>query len=249
MSPSPADASRNSQHHWGTRILFGLLAVLGGAAVVLVATLLFGLNTGEEFSPNTFSRRTFYYYEIPLLGIQVTPIVRDDQTNRFERYLRQKGLVKAGNQGETRWDLVQAARSGKTTFHGDADILCSYLDAVDAEGDRYWQTWSEQNPKLAGILWPLVARMAERQLYIFVPELIDLASSVSQPDELQKKLNDSLAKQYWRLAKIQQEQGDHETAVELLTRSLDYVPGDRAVLECRKRSLQALEERSTAQSK
>ena len=229
-----------SKRQWGTKVLFGILTVLGVASVVLVATLLFGLHTGEEFSPDTFSRQTFYYYEIPLLGIQVSPIVRKSRTNTFERFLRQKGYVKSGNSSQPRWDLVKVARSGATTFRGDADILCSYLDAVDSGGIRHWQTWSEKNPKLAGVLWPLVARAADEQLYIFVPELIDLAGSASKPDELQKRLNESLAQQYRRLAEIQQQQGDHETALDLVMQSLEYAPEDPETLQCREISLRAL---------
>jgi hypothetical protein len=210
------------------------------ATVVLVATLLFGLNSGEEFSPGTFTRRSFYYYEIPLLGIQVTPIVREDETGSFERYLVRKGYVKSAAPGDPRWDLVRAARSGTTTFRGDADILCSYLDAVDSTGSRYWEAWSEEHPKLASVLWPLVAHAANQQLYIFVPELIDLASSASKPDELQRKLRQSLARQYCRLAEVQQNLGDHETAIELLTHALEYAPEDRETLQRREMSLRAL---------
>jgi hypothetical protein len=240
MSEETSPTRPRTNRKWGTKVLFGFLAILGVAAVLLVATLLFGLHTGEEFSPDTFSRRAFYYYEIPLLGLQVTPIVRKIQTNSFERYLLQNGLVKSGSAGQTRWDLVHAARSGTTTFRGDADILCSYLDAVDSDGTSRWKTWSEKNPKLAAVLWPLVGRAAMEQLYIFIPDLIDLADSGSAPDELQQQLNESLARQYRRLAEIQQQQGDHETAIDLLTEALDYAPADPEILQSRETSLRAL---------
>lgn len=231
---------RRPKRHWGTKLLFAILAIVGVAAVFLVATLLFGLNAGEEFSPDTFSRRTFYYYEIPLIGIQVTPIVRKDQTSPLASYLRRKGLLKSNRTSQNRWDLVQASRSGKEGFRGDAEILCSYLDAVDADGACHWQTWSDENPKLAAILWPLVARMAHEKLYIFVPELIDLAGSASKPDELKRQLDASLAGQYRRLAEIHQQQGDHETAADLLARSLEYNPDDPETLQSRETSLRAL---------
>jgi len=46
--------------------------------MLAVSVALFGMVVGEEFSPDKFARRSFIYYEIPLLGIQVSPVYRDD---------------------------------------------------------------------------------------------------------------------------------------------------------------------------
>ncbi len=219
--------------HWGSKVLFGCLGLVAIIVVLTVGTLLFGLHTGEEFAPDTFSRRTFYYYEIPLLGLQVSPIVRDSRTDSFARYLCNSGFITSAEPGSQRWDLVYAARSGRVSFRGDAEILCSYLDAVNEEDASYWKAWSEENPEAAKVLWPLVARLARRQLYILAPELIDLARSESKPKRLQRSLNDSLARQFLRLGRTEQDLGNHETAIDLLDEALVYAPDDPDITDCR----------------
>jgi len=109
MSQETSSARPNDGRQRGNKVLFGILGTLGTIGVVVIATLLFGINTGEEFSPKTFARRSFFYYEIPLLGVQVTPVVRKDETSSFERSLRQDGYVKSAGPARMRWDLVQHA--------------------------------------------------------------------------------------------------------------------------------------------
>jgi hypothetical protein len=234
-SPLPA-----TRRHPGSIFLFGCLGLFGLVAVLTIATLLFGLHTGEEFAPDSFQRRTFYYYQIPLLGIQVTPIVREDQTSMFERYLRTNGFIAPGKPPTGRWDLVRATQGGKVRFRGDAEILCSYLDAVDPNDTPYWKAWSEKNADAAKVLWPLVARMARRQLYILVPEMIDLARGESNPARLRGRLEDSLAHQFLRLGQTEQALGNHEQAIELLDEALRYAPDDPEILTCRELSRQQL---------
>jgi hypothetical protein len=221
-------------------IVFGALAVGGTVLVVFLATLWFGARGGEEFSPTTFSRRSFYYYEIPLLGIQVIPIVRDDKTNDLETLLQTKNYVASQPPAAPRWDLVMASHSGMPVFHGDASILCNYLDATDEDGSRFWKTWTEKQSNLAAVFWPVVARVAHQQLYLFVPQLFELTSAESDPKRLAGSLARSLAQQYRRLAEMHQDLGDHKTALELLNEALRHAPQDRHLTERRAESLRAL---------
>jgi hypothetical protein len=232
-------ARRRKRVGLGSKLLFGLLGLLGLAGVLTVGTLLFGLHSGEEFAPNNFARRSFYYFEIPLLGFQVSPIIRDDTTDSFARYLR-NNFLKSESAGVPRWDLVRAARSGKVYFRGDAEILCLYLDASDENEASYWKAWSENNKEAAKALWPLVARLAKRQLYILAPELIDRARSEVDPEQLQRELNEILARQFLRLGRTEQEVEHHETAIDLLDEALTYAPGDPEITRCRNVSRRAL---------
>ncbi len=195
--------------------LWGIVATMGLAAAVLIATLLFGQHGGEEFCPSTFTRRTFFYFQIPLIGIQVTPIFRDDTTNSLENYLVAGKFVKRTATDNPRWDLVTALSAGSKVVHGDAEILCSYLDTADENRRMVWQHWSDTHTEAAKVLWPLVAQLARQQLYLLVPDLFELASSESDPKTLAKKLDQSLARQYRRLAEIQQQLGNHGMAREL----------------------------------
>lgn len=208
-----AAAGAKKQH--GVYWLFGLLAALGLLLVVLLATLLFGQHGGEEFSPDTFSRRSFYYFQIPLLGFQVTPIFRDDTTNALENYLLAHKFIIPNPTGNPRWDLVTARSASTGLVRGDAEILCSYLDTTIELDKRYWQRWSDLHPESARILWPLIAQLARRQLYLFVPELFDWAERESDPELLARELHRSLARQYVRLAEIQEELGHRDKAFEL----------------------------------
>jgi hypothetical protein len=199
----------------GAYWLLGALATFGLSVVVLIATFLFGQHGGEEFCPDTFTRRSFYYFQIPLLGLQVTPILRDDTTNSLENYLLAHKLVPPNSTDNPRWDLVMARSAGSRLVRGDAEILCSYLDATNDNQNLYWQRWSNTHSEAAKVLWPLVAQLARQQLYLFVPELFELADGESDPEALAKELNQSLTRQYLRLAKIQEQLGNHQSTLEL----------------------------------
>jgi hypothetical protein len=198
INPAAPRTGKGRAANW----LFGILATLGLAVVVLIATLLFGQHGGEEFCPDSFTRRSFFYFQIPLVGIQVTPIFRDDTTNSLENYLVAGKFVTRTSTDNPRWDLVTALSAGSQVARGDADILCSYLDTTGDNAGLYWQHWSDTNPAAAKILWPFVAQLARQQLYLLVPELFELAGAESDPKALTRKLEGSLAQQYLRLAKI-----------------------------------------------
>jgi hypothetical protein len=232
IPPANRPAAR-AKTGWILRIALGLSALLGIGFAVLVATLAFGARGGEEFSPTSFSRRSFYYYEIPLLRIQVTPVIRDDDTNALETLLQTKNYVTSKPPGTPRWDLVLASHAGTAAFHGDASILCNYLDATDDDGSLYWKVWTEKHPKLAAVFWPLVARVARQQLYLLEPELFELGAGEADPQRLAHRLAYSLAHQYRRLAEMHQALGDHPTALELLNEALVHAPQDRELLKLR----------------
>lgn len=239
MSQGANNSGRSKKARWLYGILFGVLGTFGLGIVVFFATCLFGFISGEEFSPDTFSRRSFYYYQIPLIQLQVWPIDRKDTTSDLENYLRTKKYVPVKKTGELHWDLVYTARAQMVIAQGDAAILCSYLDIKNQDGDFYWKKWTEDHPKAAAILWPEIARVASQQLYIFTPDMLELARGVSDPDTFERKLNRMLARKYSDLARTQQQLELHETAVELLDEALTYAPDDEELAKRRAESQQA----------
>jgi len=218
-----------------------LLAALGlvfVAAILMYATLYFGLVTGQEFSPDTFKRRSFTYHQIPLVGWQVTPIWYVDQTNDLEQYVvTEKLLPPVASQA--RWDLVHAVE-GTSNTHGEARILCRYLDAVDKNGAHVWLDWSQTHKDLAKILWPAITEVAREQLYSFVPTLLRLARSATAVDQFQSDLDQTLADHYLALAQAFESLGRHEEAVELYSAALVHAPDLGAAAEGRARSVEAL---------
>lgn len=231
--PSTETPSRRNDRRWLKRLVIVAGASLGLTTAALLATLLFGLIGGEEFCPDSFSRRSFHYYEVPLLGLQISPLNRDDQSSDLERYLVQRGYVTPVTGGPATWHLVYGTRSGVVNSRGDAAILCTYLDARDEDHNLVWKAWTEQHAAAAKVLWPLVAQVARRQLYLFVPELFDLARHATTPDALDRQLRTALARQYRQLAAIQQQLGDVRTAAELLEQALVLAPGDETLRQRR----------------
>lgn len=215
------------ERRWLRWLAFSVAGSLGLAIVVALATLILGHIGGEEFRPDTFARRSFAYFEIPLLGLQVSPIARKDTTNGLESYLATHKYVTVTKPQTSPqpWHLVTSMRSGVVTFYGDAAILCLYLDARDEKG-LYWQKWTEEHPELAKALWPHVAQTACQRLYLFIPELFELAGRATDPVTLDRELRAALARNYARLAEVQQDLGRHETAIELWDQALVHAPAD-----------------------
>lgn len=236
-----ANSTSRTRRRWLSRLAFWIIAVAGVIVLIGGGTLMFGAVAGEEFNPQTFERRTFLYYQIPLIRLQITPIWREDKTNSLESKLRTNKLLPPRSPGKPRWDLVRSMRSLADVTQGDAAILCMYLDATDEDGDLYWETWTDDNPKLAKILWAAVAQVARQQLYFFTPEMIDLAAT-ADPKSLQADLNALLVRRYRDLALAQQLAGSHETAVELMDQAIGYSPSDPELTRIRDESLKAIAE-------
>lgn len=240
MSQGANNSGRSKRARWLYGTLFGVLGTLGLGLILFFATCLFGFISGEEFAPDAFSRRSFYYYQIPLIQLQVFPIDRKDKTNALESYLRAKKYVPVQKADKLRWDLVFASRTQIVITQGDAAILCAYLDTKDKAGKFYWKKWTEDHPKVARVLWPAVARVASQQLYIFTPDMLELAKDAGDVNAFGPELDHLLAEKYSDLARVQQKLGHHETAVELLDEAITYAPDDGDLIERRAESQRAV---------
>ncbi len=209
--PEADRAGRAKRPRW----LLWVTALLGVLAIVYLTTHFLGHVHGEEFSPTTFERRSFAYYQIPLLRIQVTPVVRQVTTNDLESIVRQEILVSQTSKGAPRWDLVRAHQAGRQVFAGDAHILCTYLDTRTSTGGLIWQQWTEENGELARILWAEVQELAEYGLYLLVPDLFELAENTGEADVFQQAVDRRLADRYDQLAAVERELGNPRRAESL----------------------------------
>lgn len=203
------------------KFVIWLAWVMGLGLAGFMLTMYFGKVTGEEFNPFTLSQRTFHYYEIPGLGIQVSPISRDTTTG-FAQVLVNDNLVKV--QAKNEWHLVWASTSETNTERGDASILTQYIGPADSS----WAAWSTSNPKSAKKFWPVALELARRNHYLLLPDVLDVASQTTDNNvaELADKLNESLVKQYIRAAKIQQASENDEEAAELIEFAQSYAQGN-----------------------
>lgn len=216
------------------RLIIGLICAAAIGAIVLFGVARFGVVSGEEFSPDTFQRRTYLYYELPLVRWKITPVFRSVQPTQLEKLLVKRKYVGPKTPAK-RWDLVFARRSEEPWLQGDALILCDYLDAYDAENNMvsFWETWTSDHPQLAKILWPEVVSLARENRYYLIPPLFELTHEYDQPQRLQEGINQALADQYDLLGATELESGDLEAAIDCYSKALQHQPGRRSSLEGR----------------
>lgn len=243
---SPAGRTRPSRRSpW--RVLLGLLLLLIVVPLALMITLSYGEVSGEEFSPDSLDRRTFTYYELPIVRIQVSAVYRTATTNNLERALAARYFVTAA---DPRWDLVRIRSRTIGAQRGDAALLCNYLDIAAEGGTLVWQTWTEKRPELAKELWPVVIELARRKQYILIPELMRLASSrgdassdpAKDAAQLKQEIAAFVADRCLKLGLDQQSLGKHHEAIEWFTSGLQCAPGQMESLRARAESYDAIGE-------
>lgn len=224
--------------------------LLGALAIIFFGTAFFGHVEGDEFAPDTFARRQYSYFELPILHIQVTPVRHVSGPPGFTGPSLRKTLLAskmiATKSPPSRWDLAVSYRHHDVWRTGDALILCRYLDATDSEDHLYWEKWTRDNGPLAKKLWPEVAKLARQELYILIPDLFELGATAKEPAALQRDLNRVLARNYERLAEIQARLENHSTAIRFFTEALGYAPGRPRSLAGRARSYEAVGKRALA---
>jgi len=236
---SPTTTSEPRLARGGKRILVGVIGVLVVLLLFAAPFLRYGSVTGEEFSPDRFRRRSYHYWEIPLLHVQVTPLKKQNETNELETYLTQKKLIRPANSPQERWDVVTMRRADIPAPPGDAEILCRYLDMADEDGGLVWLQWSKENPKLAKVFWPAVAEAARREAYVVIPELFHRAETASDAAELERQIAQFLAARYLRLAEVHQKLEQHDRALQFFSAALAYDADSEKALAGRAVSLRA----------
>ncbi len=246
-TPAPAAVQQRSKTSLITiRILTGLICFAGVLMVGVIVTFAFGGVQGEEFSPDTFTRRRYEYYEVPLFRVQVGPISRVSNSGPVEQTIVGQNYVQAQNSQKPRWDLVWENGVDPKSNECDARILCAYLDAADGDGNLIWLGWTSDNSALAKVLWPAVAKVARQGLYVFVPDLMEQASTARDAIGLRKQIDETLAEKYHRLATARHGLGEYKAAVEYFSEALAHDAACVDALEGRAKSYDKLEERDQA---
>ena len=226
-------------------VVIGLVAVGGGGAVLLTLAS-FGMVTGEEFCPDQFQRRSFVFYQVPLLRVQVTPVFRDEQSHLLSDYLTKNGLLPQPTGLATKWDVMQTFGAASGHWKGNALILCNYLDQQNGDGSYRWLTWSKDHPQLAKSLWPRIAEVARLQLYTLTPGLFALADAADGPNQFNERISDYLAHGYCWLADTHHRLEKYEEAIGFYTLALAERADYRDALLGRARSHAVLGNRGKA---
>lgn len=182
--------------------------------------------TGQEFSPTDFQVRRFAFYEIPLLGLQITPIKRTGMTPDTARYVRQRNLIQTTPGRAPSWHLISISRGITGTTPGDAELLAHHLHLTH-RAKAYWKQWSQDHPQHAKAFWPLIQRLAERELYVLMPPLFELAQLTAQsPGQLTAAIDSRLRTEYRHLIEDMRLADRPEVADELLREALNDYPDD-----------------------
>ncbi|MBB3209683.1 hypothetical protein FHS27_005523 [Rhodopirellula rubra] len=195
----------------GSQIWISLIAavVLGGLLVVVIRTM--GYVQGEEFSPTHFRSRTFSFYEIPLIHWQITPIQRATTTPATALMFAQKKWISPPTGNPKIWHLVSIRRGLDERNDADAALLMSQL-RLRADGSAVWRKWSQQHPKLANVLWPAVAKLADRELYILMPRLLEMARRIESVPTLRSTISSYLSEEYTSLIRDMRAAGHDDLA-------------------------------------
>jgi len=188
-------------------LVSGLLIVLGLALIVLF----FGHVRGREFAPSHFETRSFSFYEIPLLKLQITPIRRTSEQSKLQAYLTTTALLTRPTGQATIWHLIEVERGPGGIQPADAKLLTDFLHVSHrqnwTQNESHWHQWSIKHPQHAKALWPRVQRLADRELYVLIPELFRIAAQTTSGDHslgttvqfMQQKMEDFLLASYLAL--------------------------------------------------
>jgi hypothetical protein len=200
--------------------------------LVFVVTVTFGAVHGTEFCPQTFERRSYSYYELPLAHIQMTGERHADLTGDTEKCVTTNKFVSVGN-GKKDWHVLVGSRGTRLRRPGDAGILMQYLDAEESSSMNRWVRWSDEHGPLAKVFWPAVQRLALREMYIFMPELFDLAKSIDDPVKLQLELDRFAAQKLVLLARGRIARKDAAGASVVLDEALSLDPTNAEAQEAK----------------
>ncbi len=232
---------------WLPVVGWSILGVLGAILLVFLATITFGAVHGTEFCPQTFERRSYSYYELPLVHIQMTGERHDDLTGDTEKHVTSNKYVTPIN-GKKDWHVLVGSRGTRKRRPGDAGILMQYLDAEDSSNVYRWVRWSEDHNSLAKALWPAVQRLALHDMYIFMPDLFDLAKSLDDQTKLQQQLDQFVAGKLLILGKRMHERKD-PAAVKVLDEAIALDPANEQVKKARDEAAAAASAPAEAESK
>jgi hypothetical protein len=137
--------------------------------------LVFGRISGIEISNQDLTAREFFYWQIPVSRIQVTPVYRRPLTSCSSE-TEIASLLKPLQPGITpQWDLVQFndAFVNNGESRSDGAILWEYLQ-IGPDTNFFWVEWTKKHPTRAKELWPAIQDLARSRLYSGMPKLFEL---------------------------------------------------------------------------
>ena len=208
------------------------IAIFSLVAFVIIALcfysyLAFGCYyTGKEFSPDDFTIRRFTYRYEAITGKVLSGRTFTIDKGGWLPNLVADKLVTPVNKKEQTWHLIS---DNGNYFRGasadsDARFLIDFLSLKNESLENTWTAWNSENPKLAKVLWPLIAEMARDKMYIVLGDVFSfvLNADVSKPNEFQADLQQEVAKAYLKMGKFDFENNKLKSAKVRISKSIKY---------------------------
>lgn len=130
------------------------------APFLLLFALLLVSSEGRQqyFSPHTLEVRTDYERLLP--GTSVPVLVLDQQRHLpdLAEYLIAQGYWKPQKVKNPKWYRWCSSIDWNIQWHGDSIFLYS-----DLHTRHSWSDWTEENPELAAVVWPLVLQALRQE--------------------------------------------------------------------------------------
>lgn len=227
-------ASKTSNRRGRRRIIVGVVGAVVLLTCVGLATLAQGKVRGTEFSPQDFREREFEFWEIPLVHLQITPISRSGTTNTLTSYLKAQQLIQvpraSAKPDSQTWHLVNLSRGSLPRPPADAEILVNYLQG-DVGGR--WRQWTVDHPEMAKVFWRRTQKLAEREMYVLMPDLFAIAQHAESAAELSDRTDLYLQETYLQIASDLRDAKKPTIAAELLDEAIADFPANQSLRELR----------------
>lgn len=210
--------------------LWPTVGAVGALAFFFLILYLFlrmsGSVHGEEFSPDTFDQRTFYYNKMPLTGWIVYKRRLDNYTSAVAQHIIAAGYIKTIKNDPQVWHLVEDSKSSRSSPDFDARILVDILEAQNSDGEFVWMDWCMDHKKCSAILWPEVARLARDYEYWAIPDLMDLATAADESNTtaFQTKVQQYVSEIYVDQAQRLIDDKKNEKALHYLDQAIEVMP-------------------------
>lgn len=129
--------------------------------------------TGEEFCPQTFQLRDFYYKRMPWIKTIVSPT----NLNLKPLPVSTSVLQHVKRLPDERWDIVHVSEGVQQDIR-PPKILIQAISSSTSTG-AFWDSWSTKHPDLAAVTWPIVQQAAVSQTYELIPDILESALEIS----------------------------------------------------------------------
>ena len=216
------------------------LGVCFAVAIALLGYIFIGCKySGVEFSPDDFTVRHFSYIYEPMTNSVISGRSFADQDDyNYGFYSHMLPELVANNyirpvfKKKKTWHLVEdnGVYYAGSSSDSDAQLLVNFLALYNENHENTWTAWNSEHPKLAKVLWPMVAEMARDKTYLTIGDVLTFAldSEQTDPKLFKADLREEVAKAYLKLGRIDFKKDDLESAEYRVKKSIKFQTNDDA---------------------